>query len=454
MRNKRQHALVIGGSIAGCLAAAILARYYERVTIIEKGDFDDDNSDRRHVPQEKHVHLLLLKGKHIMEQIFPGLLADLENAGAVVADLGHDVKWYQYGLWKHRYPSGIKAHYSSRRLIDNHLRRRMRTHHNIAILSHTTVTGLHFVREYGIVKVDGVSTTNQSGTQQLAASLVIDASGRSSRTAQWLTAAQLGEIPQTLIETRLGYASRIYRRQPRYHDRWQVLLVLPQPPQQRCMGVISPIEGERWLVTTGGWFDHFPRPTPEDFLAFLHTLPVPDIYDAIRDAEPLSEVTSYRMPGSRRRHYECIREWPDGLLVMGDALCSLNPLYSQGMTLCALEADCLAQHIGGWLDGRYNGAYIQQLLSQLIQPAWDMATTEDLRFPETKGPRTLRIRFRHWYGAGLAELSASHRMALRTQIAVTNLVMPAHQVYRPHIASRIVFNAIRKCMLTRSDQQP
>src|SRR5690242_20318706 len=120
-----RHAIVIGGSIEGCLVAQALSEQFARVTIIEKGAFDGENRDRRSVPQERHVHLLLLRGKQVLERMFPGCLAELEAAGATVADLGHDVKWFHYGQWKNRYPTGIFAHYCSRGLIDATLRRRI-----------------------------------------------------------------------------------------------------------------------------------------------------------------------------------------------------------------------------------------------------------------------------------------------------------------------------------------
>lgn len=444
MNNKGEHAIVIGGSIAGCLAAEVLSRQFARVTVIEKGRFNDQTSERRGVPQEKHVHLLLLRGKQVMEQIFPGLLDELELSGAVVADLGHDVKWFQYGLWKQRYRSGVSAHYSSRRLIDNLLHRRIHANSKITVLANTVVKGLQINHHADRPNVTGVVVSEDGGTRSLDSSLVLDASGRGTRVADWIAAAGLGETVTTLIETRLGYASRVYRRRREYQDRWKVLLVLPKPPGQRRMGVISPIEGDRWLVTTGGWFDDFPKPMPDAFIEFLKELPVPDIYDVVKDAEPLSDVSGFRVPGSLRRHYERLERWPDGLIVMGDALCSLNPLYSQGMTLCGMEAECLAREIRKWLIVRNHTRHIQSCLAQVVQPAWDMAAGEDMRFSETAGERSILMRLRHWYGAGLARLSASNRLALQTQIGVTNLVVPPERLYRPEIATRILLNSLVK----------
>ncbi|WP_206957591.1 NAD(P)/FAD-dependent oxidoreductase [Trinickia acidisoli] len=443
---RQGHAVVIGASVAGCLIAAVLARRFARVTLIEKGNFHDEHGPRQAVPQEHHVHLLLLRGKQIMEDVFPGLLDELEASGAQVADLGHDVKWYQGGLWKNRYRSGIHAHYCSRRLIDNHLRRRVVREQGVDVMSMTRVQGFEFAGgdaergDFAERAVCGVKVENDAGAYTVPVDLVVDASGRGTRTPEWLERAGFGTVKNSIVKTELGYASRIYRRMPEYASKWKVLLVLPRTPIQRSMGVISPIEDDRWMVTTGGWFGHFPGTDPDDFLQALAALPVPDIHDVIRRAEPLSGVATFRMPGSQRRHYDKLPSWPRGLLVVGDALTGMNPLYSQGMTLCALEAQCIDAHVDEARSGALAYQALQRRLCEVVDPAWQMATTEDLRFPETTGERNWQTKFHHWYGSGLVRLSARNRRALETQIGVTNLVTEPGRLFAPAIASRIVMD--------------
>ncbi|MEE4662470.1 FAD-dependent monooxygenase [Pseudomonas alliivorans] len=440
--SRARHAVVIGGSVTGCLTAAVLARRFERVTVIEKGDFYDETGPRQSIPQEHHVHLLLLRGKQIIEGIFPGILSALEEGGAQVADLGHDVKWFQGGRWKNRYRSGINAHYCSRRLIDNQLRRCLKSVPQVDILSGTRATRIEFAGDSDQRHVRGVFIDDGTGERSLSCDLLVDASGRGTHLPSWLKEAGFGTVQNSVVKTELGYASRIYRRVPAFAEQWQVLLVLPKAPVQRSMGVISPIEGDRWMVTTGGWFGHFPGKDPDDFLQALANLPVPDIHDVIREAEPLSEVFSFKMPGSRRTHYDRLDHWPEGLLVAGDALSSMNPLYSQGMTIAALEADCIDSRLEALLEGSLSCHQLQGLLCAVVDGAWNMATTEDFRFPETSGERTWRTRFDHWYGAGLGRLSANNRRALETQIGVTNLVVEPGRLYAPAIASRIALNAL------------
>jgi 2-polyprenyl-6-methoxyphenol hydroxylase-like FAD-dependent oxidoreductase len=433
------HAIVIGGNIAGCLAAEVLSRRFERVTLIEKGDFYDESHHRKSVPQEHHVHLLLLRGKQILETLFPGLVAELECEGAVEADLGHDVKWYQYGRWKQRYKTGVTAHYCSRRLLDNLIRRRIRGNPRVQVRSQTVVDDLL----HADARVCGVRLGASGENDALAADLVIDASGRGSHALQWLEHAGYAHPDaKELVATKLGYASRIYRRQPQYRDLWKILLVLPLPPHQRSMGVISPIEGDRWLVTTGGWFGDFPKPDPDQFLAHLAKLPVPDIHRIVSEAEPLSEVFGFGMSGSLRRRFDLFPQWPEGFVVIGDALCSLNPLYSQGMSLCAMEADCLASRLDPWLAGQISAHQLQCQLLDTIDPAWGMAKQEDLRFPETAGRRSSSVRWNHWYGKHIGRLSALHRLTLSTQIEVSNLVAPGTRLYHPEIFGRVLLASL------------
>lgn len=442
-RPRSGHAVVIGGSIGGCMAAQVLSERFERVTLCEAGDFRADAVARTNVPQEHHVHLLLLRGKEVMESIFPGLLDQLIHEGAIEADLGHDVKWFQYGRWKNRYKTGVRAHYCSRALIDSAIRRRISQNSRISVRKGTAVTGLSVRRDVGpsgAVSGVEIAGNGKTATEEVKADLVVDSSGRRSKMPKWLRQHGYGEVAESLIETRLGYASRIYRRHREYDDRWKVLLVLPEPPRGRSMGVISPIEGDRWLVTTGGWFGCYPKPSVVEFESFLESLPVPDVAGAVQDAEPLSDVFGFGMLGSRMRHYDKLPGAPDGLVVLGDAVCSLNPLYSQGMTVCALEVDELRRLAPRWVRGESHAADIQSAIVDIVRPAWAMAVDEDLRFPEAEGPRSLRLRARHSYTRHLVRASAFSRTVLQTQVGVTNLVTDPSELYRPMVAGRVLLD--------------
>lgn len=434
------HAVVLGGAASGCAVVAALAPNFRRVTLLEKGSYADVPEPRRYVPQERHVHLILLRGMMCFERLFPGLTGDLAAAGAEVVDQGHGVKRFHQGRWVCRYPTGVPAWYCTRNLFDRLLRRRVTSLPNVTVCDGARATGLMF-RPGGRPGVTGVMVERDGRVEQWDAALVVDACGRGSQAAKWLADAGFGPVPESRVLTNLGYASRIFNRRQEFAARWNALLVLPTPPQERAMGVVSPIEGGRWLVTTGGWFGAFPK-DEDDFLPFLRRLPVPEVFDVVSKAEPVSAVSVLRVPGSRWRHFERLPVWPDGLLVVGDAVCCLNPLYSQGVTIGALQAEVVAAAAReGW-----SAAVVQARLADVVLPAWEMARAEDLRHRDTVGSQTLGLRLRHWYGSRFAEAAATDRLALQTLVGMTNLVTPRRAMYRPALLARVAAVAFARAV--------
>jgi 2-polyprenyl-6-methoxyphenol hydroxylase-like FAD-dependent oxidoreductase len=248
------------------------------------------------------------------------------------------------------------------------------------------------------------------------------------------------------VTSRLGYGTRLYQKRPAYDAAWKVLLVLPRPPRSRRMGVISPIEGDRWMVTTGGWLGECPGDTEPEFLEFLRALPDRAIYDVVRDAEPLSDISIYRIPGGLRRHYEELDDWPAGLLVIGDAVCSLNPIYSQGMTVSALEVEALNNGLDELIArGASPDATraLQRRITAQVDGPWQMAESEDLRFPQVAGPRSWRLKAQHVYGALVAEASAVDATVMRNLLGVIHLIDPPERLLAPAFRARVLASAVR-----------
>lgn len=445
-RQEANHAIVVGSSIAGCLAARVLADHFAHVTVLERHDVPvDADTPRKGVPQENHVHLLLERGKTLLDGLFPGFLGELERRGAVVADLSRDIRWMHYGVWKERFDSGITAHYCSRALVDDVIRGRLRALGRVDFVPGSTVRGL--LTEGGSNgRVRGVRYTRGGRELDLAGALVVDATGRGSQAGDWLAALGYPRVDESTVQADLGYTTRIYERRREFARDWKVMLVLPKPPATRRMGVISPIEGDRWMVTTGGWFGEYPAAKEAEYLDFLRGLPSQEIYAVIKDAKPLSSIRSYRMKGGLRRHYERMARWPEGFVVMGDALCSFNPLYSQGMTVCAMQADALrvaAAPLGGPGALSRHALRLQRAIASAVEPSWAMARAEDLRFPETVGLRTLSLRLQHWYGSRLVVASARDKVVLVALLRAINLVDDGRRLHRPEIVARVVSDAVR-----------
>lgn len=443
-RDETRTAIVIGGSLAGMMAAHVASRRFERVLVIERGAPPSGTAPRRSVPQERHVHLLLQRGKRVLESLFPGFLAELESRGAVVADASRDIAWYQRDRWKRRVETGIYTHYCSRALIDDVVRRRLAENPRVTFVYDTRVTGLLPGAAPGTA--GGVVTESGPLPAEIPADLVIDAGGRGSRAAEWIEALGAAPVRTSLVTSRLGYGSRIYKKRPEFDRSWKVLLVLPRPPASRRMGVISPIEGDRWMVTAGGWLGDCPGAGASEFLDYLHGLPDRSIHSIIRDAEPLSEVSVFRIPGSLRRRYEEVAGFPGRFLVIGDAVCSFNPIYSQGMTVTALQIEALAAELDGLLAaglGPSAAHAVQRRIASVVDAPWAMAESEDLRFPEVAGDRTWELRLQHLYGSLVADASAVDGVVLRSMLQVINLIEPPARLEAPDLRARVLASALR-----------
>ena len=221
------------------------------------------------------------------------------------------------------------------------------------------------------------------------ADLVVDASGRGSRTPAWLEALGYPPPQQEQVQIGLGYATRTYRLPAAALDGNLAILVAATPQHPRT-GAMQRLEDDRWMLTLAGILGDHPPTDPDGFVEFARSLPFPDIWEAIRDAEPLDDPVAFRFPASVRHRYERLRRFPAGLLVMGDALCSFNPIYGQGMSVAALEALTLRRHLASGVEPQPRRWFRD--LARVVDVPWQMAAGGDLMFPDVQGRRTRKIR--------------------------------------------------------------
>lgn len=396
------HAVVIGGSIAGLTAAAVLTRHFARVTIIERDRLPDTPGFRPGVPQARHAHILPLPGQDVLEQQFPGLAGELLAQGAIPIDGGEEMAYVTAGRWhRPRHPSALVSLSFSRPLLDSVIYRRVANHPRVSILQEQQVTGLQL--DGRGQRVVGVSLRQRHrlhlNETDLAADLVVDASGRDSQAPKWL--AGLGFTPpqETIVNAFPGYASRIFRQPAGFSAGWKALYVKPVPPARTRGGMIVPIEGDRWHVVLIGMAGDYPPTDEEGFMAFARSLPTPALHEAIGAAEPLTRTYGYRRTENRTRHYERLPRFLEGLLVCGDAAYVLDPVYGQGMTAAAIGGLALETSLQAQRRRRAPGDVtglartFQQQLSQAMAGTWQMVTSHDRRWPATVvtgGARPLR----------------------------------------------------------------
>jgi len=290
--------------------------------------------------------------------------------------------------------------------------------------------------------ITGVVLRYRSGEQHeeaLSADLVVDASGRGSRAPQWLNSLGYGNVQETSVKIDVGYATRIYRCPAQLPANWKALLIYGRPPDDKRGGVIFPIQGGYWMVTLIGSLRDYPPDDEAGFLEFARSLAQPDLYEAIKDAEPITPNAVYKYSANRWRHYERMERLPEGFIIMGDAACSFNPVYAQGMSVAAVEAQSLDRCLREQEKFAGNNSWIgftprfQQAIARDIKTPWLLSTGEDLRFPGAEGKRSLSIRLLNRYMQRVIELTASDPHMTATLLRVRNLLKPLSTLFRPHI---------------------
>lgn len=410
-------AVVIGGSIAGLAAAQVLAGHFIKVIVLDRDLLPEAPEYRRGAPQAQHAHTLLPRGQSLLAQIFPGVIEDLLKQGAVAIDSSHETAFFKDGEWHTPRPA-TQTISSSRPLLEHLLYRVVRANPSVEIWSGMEATNL--VADSRDRKVSGVQVRSRTSTHKagrfVPASLVIDASGRSSRAAHWLVDLGYPAPAATTVDVSSGYASRIYGRPETPEGTWKSLYVRPSAPNTRRGGVILHLEDERWHVSLFGMEGDFP-PTDEDgFLDFARSLGTPLFYEAIREAEPLSGVSGFRRTASRLYRYEMLPVYLEGFLVSGDAILAPNPVYAAGITGALQASKTLAaslerissQEHGLGLTGLAADYY--RHLSKDLSWLWKLVTEEDQKWPETKtstSPMTPAQKMREPSYPGLA-----HRLPL------------------------------------------
>ncbi|GAC1433554.1 MAG: hypothetical protein NVSMB6_31090 [Burkholderiaceae bacterium] len=448
------HASVIGGSMAGLVTARVLLDHFDQVTIIERDYFPTEPRPRSGVPQSSHIHILLGRGQVILERLFPGLLQDFTASGATILNAGSEIAYFSPAGWHVSHVSPITVPTCTRPLIEGCVRERLLHHPRLQVVQGAEVTGL--LATGGVITGVRIrprprpEIVADSIPDEMLAELVFDASGRTSRSPQWLAALGYASPTETIINAFLGYATCIVEPPAGVQRAWKALYVLAAPPEDLRAGVIWPVEGECWQVTLAGTGKDYPPTDPDRFLDFARSLRHPAFYEAIAGARRLSPVTGYQATENRMRHYERLQHGPEGFLVTGDAACAFNPVYGQGMTVAAIDAQLLdrvlrrqrQQYPDGSLRGL--GRRFQRQLARSNAPIWIMATAQDYRSPVIEGgAANLVTRLSHRYLDVIDRLATTDVRATNTFHEVYHLLKPPSTLYHPRILL-LILQSMRK----------
>ena len=433
MTHLGRHAIVVGASMGGLLAGRALVDYYDEVTLVDRDALPLAYEPRKGVPQGRHTHGLLARGRDVLEQLFPGFTAEMVAEGAVTGDVAEAILWFNHGFYLCNAHSDLSGLAISRPMLEGGVRRRLLQFPNVRIRERCDA--LELVHDRDRNRVTGVEVAPREGSKEMISSdLLVDASGRGSRSPSWLGAMGYAKPREEQIKVNIGYKTRLYRRRPEdLHGKMGAIIAACRPDWR--FGIVLAQEGERWTVSLGGYFGDEVPADDLGFIEFARNLPKPEVFDVIKDAEPLGPILPYQFSTNQRRYYEELARFPEGFVVSGDALCSFNPVYGQGMTVACTEAmklrECLAKGSEGI------GRRFFRAAGRLIDIPWQIAVGSDLQHERVEGKRTAQVRFVNWYIERLFR-SANRDSVLATKfLEVANLMRAPSTLLSPAVALRV-----------------
>jgi 2-polyprenyl-6-methoxyphenol hydroxylase-like FAD-dependent oxidoreductase len=449
-----QRAVVIGGSIAGLAAACVLADHFDQVVVLERDVVGLGPAPHKSVPQARHIHALLASGHRVLSALFPGFTERLMQSGAIHYRVGVDTAYHfqngkaytLFGAWREPCDTGIDVYSQSRALLEHLVRQCTAVLAKVAIKTGTEATNLHVVDG----SVRGVRYVDGEGERMLEADLVVDAAGRGSHAPRWLAALGYPSPPESSIGVQFAYASARYRIPAAYDDTARAVLVVS--PDFPTGGVLQEIEDRTWIVSLGARFGGIPPTDEAGFLAFARALHSPRIHELLVGAERIEAIARYRYPTSVWRHYEQSPSSPARLILVGDALCSFNPVWGQGMSVALLQAEALAQILAR---NRRMGRGLERLgrdffdaAAKVIGAAWTLAANLDFAYPQTVGIRPRFMALRTRYSAALDALARRDPAVTRLLYEVYHLLKPVSALTAPRLGGRALMGMFRDLAFT------
>jgi len=438
-------AIVIGASVAGLAAAQVLAKHCSEVTVVEPDRLPLDAQTRPGTPQDKQLHFLLKGGEKVLGELFPGLIDEMVKSGAIQADVGQDYVWSALSDWRPRIPLGYKVLQQTRAQLESLMRQFVMREDNITFLEGSRV--IDYLISPDGSEIEGVSirSRDQKETYDLAADLVVDASGRGSRTPKLLEKLGYGTVPAVNIGVGVGYASRTYKLKADNSFDWLGMVIGPIGPHRTTGAAILPLENGQWVVNIYGYAGNYPGEDEADFMQFIEDINCPSamksmMIEAISHMEPVSGISRFTFGGSLRRMYEEMPRFPAGLFMIGDAYCSFNPTFGQGMTVALLEANELdkllarsAPEAKELLTREYFSA-----ATKAFGTPWRLVRQGDEKYLEQPLEKTVQEGFLSWFYDEIRAAAVDDTDVMRKYLRVTQLIDAESGLMDPEIISSVI----------------
>lgn len=425
-------ALVIGAGFAGLLAARVLSESYGDVVLVERDRLAPDTGHRPGVPQAHHPHELLARGAEVLDELFPRFCSELEDAGAIRADVGSDHLIRFPTGWAPRDHLGLSVLSATRVTIEQLVRKRVLKLPNVSLVDGVSVRGL--LHDRGMVT--GVHGTRDDRPFTDYADLVVDASGNGSRLVSWLAEHGVHCPAPLIVRGHAACASRLYHVTGDLRVDWKTAREITRAPAPRRGASVSEVDGHRWFVTLVGT-NGDTTPADEDaFAEHAATLECHDIAEIVKTAVPASPIHRSGALRNRWNRFHQVPNWPKGLLALGDSVTSLNPVHGHGMTLAALHANDLRHLLQGH-DLAKEPLLFQRAAARSARLPWAAATTADLDWSDRRRT-TARTRARRWYAQHLADAVPGSPRVYRAYVRVAQLADRPVSLLAPRVLWRVL----------------
>jgi 2-polyprenyl-6-methoxyphenol hydroxylase-like FAD-dependent oxidoreductase len=432
-----ERAVVLGGGMAGLLAARVLSEHFADVVIVDRDELLGVTTYRNGVPHGRHAHGLVAKGHEIFEGLFPGLTQSMAQDGVRPGDFNGAIQWIFNGQRIAASDSGLMCLPCGRPALELGVRKKAQEIPNLRFLEGYDIVGLETTPDKK--RVTGARIQRRapgSEPETLLADLVLDITGRGSRMPAWLRDLGYEEPTEDKVKVDLAYTSRHFRlkRDPFTKDIAIIAAATPSHPRGAFFYPMP--DGETAELSLTGILGDYPPTDPEGFLAYTKSLPIPDFYDYVHDAEPVDDAVRFKFPASVWRRYDQLTRFPENLLVMGDAVCSFNPIYAQGMTVSGMEALTLREHLRK--PGPINAIEFFAEISGQIASPWEFSATADLGYAGVEGERNEQILMINGYIAALQAAAVNDPVLTDAFLRVAGLVDEPMALMRPDIQQRVM----------------
>jgi 2-polyprenyl-6-methoxyphenol hydroxylase-like FAD-dependent oxidoreductase len=435
-------AVVLGGSIAGLFAARVLADAYDEVQIVDRDVLVGIRGPRRFCPQSLQANGLLARGAQVMEELFPGITQELVDNGIPKGDLSGNCRWYAQGYRLKQQHGNLTTLGILRPELEYQIRERVQQYTNVSFVEQHDILGLTASADNSVVTGVRVQRRGDDDVKVIEADLVVDATGRGSRTPVWLEQLGYAKPEEERKKIDLAYITQHFKLRPGA-DPFEGDVAINQiahPGLPRGNVFFKTSEGRLELTTYGILGDH-PPTDQAGVYEWVKSLGAKDVYQALQYADPVDQPVPFRFPTTLRRHYEKLDRFPEGLLVTGDAVTCFNPVYAGGMSVAALCALTMRDHL-------HSGAapvpvdFFRDLARDAIDAPWEMTNTVDLSYPGVVGDRPLKLRIGNFFLKRMQIAATRDGKVTAAYFTAAGLVAKPETLMRPGMILRVLWKSL------------